>query len=419
MWDSKLVYSFDGPAADFLKYSFLVVSVLGLVGNSLSLITVTSKLCKRSSFTVYIGALAVVDSCMLVTNLADTLLLGVKDVDLGHHGAASCKVFKFSQALLRNVSAWLIIAITIERVIATIYPLRFTAIYSTRFGTKLVGTLAGFMTLLNTPLLCVMDYTYIDHGPLCVIKDGPYHSIFIQTVPMIYFFISVILPSFILIAGNTVVVVKVRSSRRLVAPTTSSRQSTNSTSRHLVVIALLISSAFVVCTVPFYVAVAINSFAFDDTNDTQRQAVFSVALTLQNLNFATNFYLYILSGRRCRELFKSAITCNRRGNHAQSAIGKKKSSGRSKKSIKTATTNCRMVSVSVVDQITHGSKRSIHTGSRDKGKATSGFETARGVDQHGNVQPYDATIVTSLQEDTGIQQYGETRVTGLHDDTGI
>ena len=106
-----------------------------------------------------------------------------------------------------------------------------------------------------------------------------------------------------------------RRSRRQIAPTTSSGQS--STSRHLVIITLLISTAFVILTVPFFVAFLISSFAFDDTNDTQRQAVFSVALTLQNLNFATNFYLYILSGRRFRELFISAIGCNQRRTQAQ------------------------------------------------------------------------------------------------------
>ena len=88
MADSKLVYSFDVPVADVLKYSFLVVSVLGLVGNSFSLLTVTSKKCKKSSFTLYIASLAVVDSCMLVTNSVDTLLLGAYKVDLGQHGKA-------------------------------------------------------------------------------------------------------------------------------------------------------------------------------------------------------------------------------------------------------------------------------------------------------------------------------------------
>ena len=165
--DSKLVYSFDSPAAEFLKYSFPVVTILGLVGNSLSLITVTSKPCKKSSFTVYIGALAVVDSCMLVFHLLDTLLIGAYNVNLGWHGKAMCKCIRYFQSAFRHISAWIIVAITIERVLAIIYPLRFKGIYTTKFGVKVVGILTGLMLLLSAHILYTMDYSYINQDPVC------------------------------------------------------------------------------------------------------------------------------------------------------------------------------------------------------------------------------------------------------------
>ena len=316
MADSKLVYSFDVPVADVLKYSFLVVSVLGLVGNSFSLLTVTSKKCKKSSFTVYIAFLAVVDSCMLVTNSFDTLLLGAYKVDFGQNGKAIFKCIRFSQALFRLLSAWIIIAITAERALATIYPLRFKGIYSIKFSVKVVETMAGLMTLLNVYLLYEgVDYSYIDQSTRCDVNDRNF------TFLAIYSVLAGILPLIIITMGNIVIIIKVRGARTRIAPSTSSTQSTSNTSRHLVVITLLISSAFVVCTAPFPVALSISPFAFDDTNDTQRQVVFGVALTLQNMNFALNFYLYILSGRRFRELFITAILCNRRGTPVQVTTG--------------------------------------------------------------------------------------------------
>ena len=257
MKSPKLLYSFDGPVADFLKNSILVVTILGLVGNSFSLITVTSKRCKRSSFTVYIGALAVVDSCLLIIHVLDTLLIGAYNMDLGRHGTAICKCIRYSQLAFRHISAWIIIAITIERVLATIYPLRFQVIYTTKFGAKVVGTLTGLMLLLCADILYRMDYSYINQDPVC---DVDYQSL---TIIAIYFFTSNILPLIIITTGNTAIVIKVRSSRRRIAPMTSSTQSTNSTSRHLMVITLLISSAFVVCTVPFFVALSMSSFVFE------------------------------------------------------------------------------------------------------------------------------------------------------------
>ena len=341
---------------------------------------------------------------MLITSLADTLLLKAYKVDLGHHGTAICKVIRFSQSTFRLISAWIIVAITIERALATLYPLQFKTIYGTKFGVQVVTVLAGLMSLLSAPTLYVMDYSLFDQGPCCVFKDGPYHTFINEAFPVVLYVSSVFLPSFIIITGNTAIVIKVRRSRRRIAPTTSNAQSTKSTSRHLVVITLLLSSAFFVCTAPMFVAIAIiiSSFAFDDTNDTQRQIVYSIALTLQNMNFATNFYLYILSGRRFRELFISAITCNRRKTTVQvtSRTGQTKSSSHSRKSIERAATNRQVVSVTLVDEMTHSSMIPMHPGSRAKGKTTSGFDTTSDIDQHGNVQPCDVTRSSSLQDDT-------------------
>ena len=175
------------------------------------------------------------------------------------------------------------------------------------------------MTLLNVYLLHEgVDYSYIDQSTSCDVNDSNFTTV---TILAIYSVLAGILPLIIITMGNIVIIIKVRSARSRIAPSTSSTQSTSNTSRHLVVITLLISSAFVVCTAPFPIALSISSFAFDDTNDTQRQVVFGVALTLQNMNFALNFYLYILSGRRFRELFITAILCNRRGTPAQVTTG--------------------------------------------------------------------------------------------------
>ena len=416
----KLLYSFDGPVADFLKSSILVVTILGLVGNTFSLITVTSKRCKKSSFTVYIGALAVVDSCLLIIHVLDTLLIGVYNVDLGGHGTAICKCIRYFQYVFRLISAWIIIAITIERVLATTYPHRFKAIYTTKFGAKVVGTLTVLMLLLCADILNRMDYSYIDQDPVCEIG---YQNL---TMIAIYVFTANILPLIIITMGNTAIVIKVRSSRRRIAPTTSS----NNTNRHLMVITLLISSAFVICTLPIFVALSLSSF--DDTNDMQRQAVFSVALTLYNLNFATNFYLYILSGRRFRELFISAIMCNQRRTPAQVTTGHQKKSSQSRKSPNMAARKRQFVTgspgntkkvISIQDDMTNTTRV---TSLQDDMTSTviQPYDTTRVTSLQDDttstvIQPYDTTRVTSLQADmtsTVIQPYDTTRVPSLQDD---
>ena len=45
----------------------IIFLCVGTVGNSLSIITVSNKHCKRSSYTVYLAALAIVDLLALYT----------------------------------------------------------------------------------------------------------------------------------------------------------------------------------------------------------------------------------------------------------------------------------------------------------------------------------------------------------------
>ena len=306
------LYRSDSPVVDALKYTSLILTLLGLVGNSLSLITVTSKHCKKSSFTLYLGALAVVDSCVLILTLVQTWVFTAYEVDLGQYGAVTCKFFLFSLVLLSAVSSWLVIAVTAERVAATTYPHRFKTIYSACFGIRVVGILFVCMSLLFAHLLYGMEYTYVEQHPLCVYVDSAYKYFkryFFVWIDSIIFFV---LPIIIITAGNIVILIKVRNSRKQIAPVTSNTQAAKRTSRHLVIITLLISSTFIVLTMPACVFLNISRIIFDESNDAQRQIAFTIVSTLMRLNFSTNFYLYILSGHRFRDLFKSAISCNRR-----------------------------------------------------------------------------------------------------------
>ena len=186
--------------------------------------------------------------------------------------------------------------------------------------------------------------------------------------------------------------------------------------------------------VPFFagVHVAISSVAFDNTNFRKRQVVVSVFLTLQNINFATNFYLYILSGRRFRELFISAIMFNQKRTPVHVTTGQKKSSLLSRKTIKTEATKCKMATATIIDETTESThtkdnisknKQSTSHGSQamgKNGKRSSEFHTNSDADQQGNVQPSDATRNTTQQEDTTsvvIQRYDTTVVTSQQDDT--
>ena len=303
------LYRFDGSIVDILKYTSLLLTLLGLLGNSFSLLTVTSRHCKKSSFTVYLSALAVVDSFLLAISLIETWIFTVYNVDLTLYGGFTCKFIIFFECLLTAMSSWLVIAITVERTAATVYPHRFKQVHSVRSGIKIIGILLAVMTLVAVHILYGIEFDYVEQRPYCVYIDGAYQYFkrrFIVVIDSVVFIIS---PIFIITIGNIVTVVKVRQSGKQIAPVTSHVQADKKASRHLVIITLLISVSFLIFTMPACVYFLICRSVFNDSNDAERQIGFAAVTTLLRLNYSTNFFLYVLSGHRFRKLFRTAISC--------------------------------------------------------------------------------------------------------------
>ena len=306
------LYKFDGTVVDTLKYTSLLLTLLGFVGNSCSLVTVISKHCKKSSFTVYLGTLAVVDSCVLTITLVETWVFSVYQMDLGRYGAFTCKCVLFSGMVLTAVSSWLVIALTAERAAATVYPHRFKQIHSVKSGIKIVGIIVTCMALAYAHLLYGKEYSYVEHHPFCVYVDSTYEYFKRRYIVVIDAIIFIIFPMLIISIGNIVIVVKVRNSGKQIAPATSNTQAAKKASRHLVIITLLISSSFIVFTMPACIFFMISRGLFDESNDAQRQVAFTAVTTLMRFNHSTNFFLYIVSGQRFRKLFKIALSCKHR-----------------------------------------------------------------------------------------------------------
>ena len=235
----------------------------------------------------------------------------------------------------------LIIAITLALVIVTTSPHRFRAIYSVQLGIKVVGVLVVCMALLFAHLLYGIDYSYFDQSPLCVSINSAYGYFMFYILARVAFFLIFLLPVVIITTGNIAIVVKLRNSRRRMVPSTSTTQAGTRTSRHLVVITLLIRSAFVVFSMPALVVWSINPYVFDESNDAQRQIVFIVARALASLNLSTIFFLYILSGCRFRDLFKSVVLCNNRINAV--TLNKRKIQLAPSNKIQAAPSNCKMI----------------------------------------------------------------------------
>ena len=156
----------------FLYASFVLV-IVGLIGNTLSVLVFTSREMRTISSNFYLLMLAVSDSCYLLSVflskvLTDMRCLHMKDTsdDIYHRFNMMCKLLQYTSDVFSDYSTGLILVFTIERFIAVYLPLKFKEICTlTRAKNRLPGIIACY---LNKYLSLPYDHGGIVSGLSCL-----------------------------------------------------------------------------------------------------------------------------------------------------------------------------------------------------------------------------------------------------------
>lgn len=105
--------------------ALVLVAVLGLLGNLLAGFVISTKKFKRLSFSVYIRALTVADSLTLFLTGAPFFLEWLYDNSARSvFGVAGYLSLHFISHSAQMASSWLIVAISVDRFIVVVYPLK-------------------------------------------------------------------------------------------------------------------------------------------------------------------------------------------------------------------------------------------------------------------------------------------------------
>ena len=309
------------------KYLPIVLVIIGTIGNSLTIITVSSKYCKKSSFTVYIAALALFDTIILNVWTLDGWLKSALDIAVDHTSAFVCRSRLAAACFAGQASAWLIAALTIERTFCTYFPHRTRSVCRPQFGIKIVVAIVLVSLASNAHL--VYGHVYANVGNSTTQKCGfisqDYASIATVYVTLIFFLCYFLIPAVIIIVCNTATVIRVsRSSHGL---SSTANQLHLRRTMHILRMTIVVTTAFILLIGPFNVFVVIRPFVFGNVVfpgaklSQKHFIVETIVLTLAHFYHASNFFLYILSGSRFRQDLRSAfcrpVQTRARQNHAQ------------------------------------------------------------------------------------------------------
>lgn len=275
-----------------------IIITIGTVGHILTIIAVNGPSSKKTSFTVYLTGLAVVDLLVLYTQALNYWLIYAFDISLKDTGRALCKLNYLFSFCFPHLSSWLVMCLTTERVLCMFFAKKLGQVPGPRVGFVVVGSVVIFLLALDAHTLYGRDFQETSRGIICGFIDADYKAFFYTYWNKIHFVVYFALPVTVIILGNTAIVAKlfISSNTLSAAASTSARRRT----RQVFLITLLISVAFVILVSPLPLL-----FFIAPVRVLELQA--TIFFHMLYLNHAINFFLYVLSGSRFREDLRIAF----------------------------------------------------------------------------------------------------------------
>ncbi|CAH1797430.1 unnamed protein product [Owenia fusiformis] len=296
-------------------YCAPLIIILGTIGNTLALIILTRKNMRKSTSSVYLSVLAVVDTMVLYTGLLRYWIIYISDVDIRDITLGGCKVHIFIVYYTVHLSAWILVVVTSERLIAVYIPHK-AQVYCTHFST-LITLCVLFAVFFVTNLHFFWTFGYIeinDNGEeevVCIVADDKYTDFFLDTWSWLDTCIASFIPFTIMFVSNVLIIIKVvfwRSIRKM----SSANESKMTT---MTAMLLTVNFVFIICTAPIVIYLNFYTEWYPDEDDQSQMAKsdlhWAVCNMLQYSSNAINFLLYCVSGPKFRREL-SGLWCRKK-----------------------------------------------------------------------------------------------------------
>lgn len=285
-----------------------IVVLLGLIGNLLTIIILSQRV-MRSSTNIYLSALAVWDSIVLICT---ALLIGLPGIPVSGPYMAHVHAFIVSYIyplalIAQTATIWLTVSFTVERYIAVCHPLK-AATMCTISRAKIVifGVSLG-STMYNIPRWYEYrpswhtnketNETYVDFVSTVFSTNPTYVQVYFS---WLYVPIMCIIPLLTLSIMNLFLILAVRRSQQQQKNMNVKQSRENNVTIMLVSVVIV----FIICQVP---ALVYNLAYAVDRQYVQEKFGYQVLSVFRNFlvcfNSSINFLLYCALGQKFRRIF--------------------------------------------------------------------------------------------------------------------
>ena len=103
----------------FPRWLSIVLLVLGIFGNTLSLIVFLGKHMKKNSTFIYLAFLSIIDLFVLSFGLGDMIMISYFRIVLRNYSRSVCRIHTFLTYASTHLSSFILASVSIDRAIAT------------------------------------------------------------------------------------------------------------------------------------------------------------------------------------------------------------------------------------------------------------------------------------------------------------
>ncbi|CAH1799046.1 unnamed protein product [Owenia fusiformis] len=280
-----------------ITYWSPIILILGTIGNALSIAVFRRRKFRTSITHVYLITLAVVDTFGLWVGVFPYGLQAISHVTLMNTWV--CPILMFLGFFSVQLSAWTLVLVTSERLLAVFAPLKAKVIFNVKWAVVILVSV--FAVLLGLNLHILWNYKLrvdVYNETDCSGPSEDYMSMhgWLDGITTSY------LPSFLMLSANIAIIAKMLSRKK-------SGLGNSNQIASMTIILLLCNFSFICLNFPF-------SVCFKQWNETGELHK-AIVIMLAHSNQAINFLLYCASGKIFRDEMKKMFhrwnfaTCGR------------------------------------------------------------------------------------------------------------
>ena len=294
-----------------LNFSYCLIIIIGLAGNTISFIIFSCKKFQRTIFSTYFRFLSVFDSIYFIFIIIKMLIY--VEVNLYDLSSFSCKIIFYLNTIATSLSIWTMVIISFDRMFSIVCPNRFQFRKRSKFQFVAIAGIIIYNSVYNCHVLFLTYHTMSYKNQTRTILTNQTAELKCEIDKIQTYFElanATIVPFLLMMITTIIMLIKLfRSRRRRSQQLNTNHQSSPSTKRKDVKFAIITISLNLIF-LTFNLPLIVSSLLLNYLNDIEH-LILDLFLFLFQCNYSSLFYVNLIVNSLFRKQFFNLIKLNK------------------------------------------------------------------------------------------------------------